>query len=114
MKINYLEETDFSDEIVSSPVYTPEAKRLVVKLFQAQCRLAVILTDVVSTAFSAFDTFISRLSPEDLGKSLNRVRVLKYSLARWREENQVPLDHVEGPRPESVDMLSHLTWMHFQ
>lgn len=114
IKVSYLEEHDFADEIMFSPVYGPEAKRLLLRIFQAQCRLAVILTDVISIAFSGPDGYVPCLSSEELHKSLANIGMLKYKLAQWKEEVQMPPHHTDIPLQESIEIFTNLTLMHYQ
>jgi hypothetical protein len=113
-RIGYLEEQDFSDEIMFSAVYETKAKRMSLKIFQAQCRLAIILTDVVSIAFSASDGFVPYLSSEELHASLDKIRALKNNLARWKKEFEMSVHSTDLPQQETLDILIQLTLMHYQ
>lgn len=113
-RIGYLEEEDFSEEIMFSAVYEPKAKRASLEIFQAQCRLAIILTDVILIAFSASDGFVPCLSSEELRTSLDRIRTIKSNLARWKKEFQMTLRPTELSQQETIDILTHLTMMHYQ
>ena len=109
----YLEEDDVADEIMFSPVYGVDVKRSLLKIFQAQCRLAVILTGVISIAFTSSDGYVSRLSWQGLQQSLARVEWLKSQLALWKEEvdAQVPM---HNPTHEVVEVMANLTLMYYQ
>ena len=109
----YLEEDDVADEIMFSPVYEADVKRSLLKIFQAQCRLAVILTGVISIAFTSSDGYVPRLSWQDLQQSLARVERLKSQLALWKDEvdAQVPM---HNPTHEVVEVMANLTLMYYQ
>ncbi|KAJ5833477.1 hypothetical protein N7474_001788 [Penicillium riverlandense] len=113
-RIGYLEEEDFSDEIMFSAVYEPKTKRESLKIFQAQCRLAIILTDVISIAFSSSDGFVPCLPSEELHASLDRIQTIKSNLARWKKEFQTSLHPTDLSQQETIDVLTHLTMMHYQ
>ncbi|KAG2413185.1 hypothetical protein HFD88_002374 [Aspergillus terreus] len=108
-----LEELDIADEINSSPVHTPDSKRLLLKLFQAQCRLALILSDVNAIAFSASEAYSPQLSVEGLHSRLAKVQMLKSRLAQWREV-WMPLPQTAAPEQEAIDILTNITLMHYE
>lgn len=108
-----LEELDIADEINSSPVHTPDSKRLLLKLFQAQCRLALILSGVNAIAFSASEAYSPQLSVEGLHSRLAKVQMLKSRLAQWREV-WMPLPETAAPEQEAIDILTNITLMHYE
>lgn len=109
----YLDEDDVADEIMFSPVYGADAKRSLLKIFQAQCRLAVILTGVISIAFASSDGYVPRLSWQGLQQSLARVERLKGQLALWKDEVDVQVP-MHNPQHEIIDVNINLTFMYYQ
>ncbi|PKY05798.1 hypothetical protein P168DRAFT_221156, partial [Aspergillus campestris IBT 28561] len=110
---DYLDEDDVADEIMFSPVYGADAKRSLLKIFQAQCRLAVILTGVISIAFTSSDGYVPRLSWQGLQQSLARVERLKSRLALWKDEVDVQVP-MHNPQHEIIDVIVNLTYMYYQ
>ncbi|KAH8699278.1 hypothetical protein BGW36DRAFT_426947 [Talaromyces proteolyticus] len=114
LKIGYPEEDDFRDEITTSQVYDPGDKCLLVKIFQAQCRLAVILSDIISIAFPASDGFVPSFSGEDLRRELTKTKKLKTKLLQ-NEQDSFPAQYQTNlPEHESITILVRLTLMHYQ
>ncbi|KAF9884563.1 hypothetical protein FE257_001508 [Aspergillus nanangensis] len=114
MPVGYLEEQELLDEIMSSPVHTPDAKRLLFRVFQAQCHLAIILTDVIAIAFSVSEGYYPTLSAEELHASLAQVGVLRSRLVKWKDDLQRSLHHTDISRQEAVETVTNLLWMHYQ
>ncbi|KAB8271092.1 Hydantoinase B/oxoprolinase-domain-containing protein [Aspergillus minisclerotigenes] len=114
LNIDYLQEEEMTNEIIMSPFYEPNVKRLLLKVFQAQCRLAVILTDVITISFSASDGDAPRLSLQELDIYLTRIKQLRAELARWEETVYAPLHHTGIAEPETVGIIINLTALHYQ
>lgn len=106
--------SDFENEIMFAPVYIPDVKRLLVKVFQAQCHLGRVLTDVISIAFSASDGFVPYFSLEELRNTLTRIQLLKKTLARWKDEHYLPLTQFDLAEQESINVHVHLTHIYYQ
>ncbi|PIG80474.1 hypothetical protein AARAC_001645 [Aspergillus arachidicola] len=114
LNIDYLHEEEMTNEIIMSPFYEPNIKRLLLKVFQAQCRLAVILTDVITISFSASDGDVPRLSLHELEIYLSRIKQLRAELAQWEETVYSPLHHTGIAEPETVGIIINLTALHYQ
>ncbi|RAQ48725.1 hypothetical protein AFGD_010801 [Aspergillus flavus] len=114
LNIDYLQEEEMTNEIIMSPFYEPNVKRLLLKVFQAQCRLAVILTDVITISFSASDGDAPRLSLQELDIYLTRIKQLRAELAQWEETVYSPLHHTGITEPETVGIIINLTALHYQ
>ncbi|KAJ5087919.1 hypothetical protein N7456_011535 [Penicillium angulare] len=114
LPMDHLNEDDLADEILFSPVYTSDAKRLLVKLFQAQCRLAIILTDIVSIVFSIFDGYSPRLSINELQATMVRVKELRGRLTWWKDDTQSRLYQRDSVQQGGIEILTKLVLMHYQ
>ncbi|KAE8421249.1 hypothetical protein BDV36DRAFT_280812 [Aspergillus pseudocaelatus] len=114
LNIDYLHEEDMANEIMMSPFYEPNAKRLLLKVFQAQCQLAAILTDVITISFSASDGDAPRLSHHELDIYLTRIKQLRAELTQWEETVYSPLHHTGIAEPETVGIIINLTALHYQ
>ncbi|GMG27508.1 unnamed protein product [Aspergillus oryzae var. brunneus] len=114
LNIDYLQEEEMTNEIIMSPFYEPNVKRLLLKVFQAQCRLAVILTDVITISFSASDGDAPRLSLQELDIYLTRIKQLRAGLAQWEETVYSPLHHTGIAEPGTVGIIINLTALHYQ
>ncbi|KAJ5287120.1 hypothetical protein N7478_002806 [Penicillium angulare] len=114
LSMDHLNEDDLADEILYSPVYTADAKRLLLKLFQAQCRLAIILTDIVSIVFSIFDGYSPRLSSNGLQRSMLEVKELRDRLTRWKDDTQSRIYQRDSLQQGSIEILTNLVLMHYQ
>ncbi|GAB1201952.1 hypothetical protein APSETT445_000550 [Aspergillus pseudonomiae] len=113
MNIDYLHEEEMANEIIMSPFYEPNVKRLLLKVFQAQCRLAVILTDVITISFSASDGGAPHLSLHELDLYLTKIREVRAELTQWEETVYSPLHDTGIAEPESVGIMINLTAMHY-
>ncbi|OGM44542.1 hypothetical protein ABOM_006763 [Aspergillus bombycis] len=113
LNIDDLQEEEMANEIMMSPFYELNVKRLLFKVFQAQCRLAVILTDVINISFSASDGDAPRLSIHELDLYLTKIREVRAELTRWEDTVYSPLHHTGIAEPESVGIIINLTAMHY-
>lgn len=113
MAADLLEEADMEDEIQFSRVYDPETKRMLLKVFQEQCRLAVMLTEMISFVFASHGLSAPTLSLEQFHESLATVSRIRASLKQW--ETCSPLGALlEGSVPEAVTLFTNFTYMYYQ
>ncbi|KNG87592.1 hypothetical protein ANOM_005442 [Aspergillus nomiae NRRL 13137] len=109
MGANWLTEEDFADEIVNSRVYDPELKIQLFQVLQEQCKLAVLLTDMVALVFSSQGVSSPSLSLTEFQAVLAAIRRIKRYLTKWEAVSIVP----PSTSHETVTFFTHLTWMYY-
>lgn len=104
---------DFEDEIWHSRVHSPDTKRILIKVFNAQCRLAIVLTDVASLSFpAALD--VPNLSRDQYFDLLTEIRLVSMALSSWRSDTQTQLTYEEQNQHQSIKVFANLTLMYYQ
>ncbi|KAL2823294.1 hypothetical protein BDW59DRAFT_163456 [Aspergillus cavernicola] len=107
------DEDDFADEISNSPVYGPEIKCMMLKVLQEQCRLAVLLSEMITFVFASHGIAAPSLSLEQFQEELAKIERTKSAMQRW--EACSPLHQwMEGKAPEAVALLTNFTYMYYQ
>ncbi|KAJ0422953.1 hypothetical protein BJY00DRAFT_310554 [Aspergillus carlsbadensis] len=107
------DEDDFADEINHSPVYSPEIKRMMLKVLQEQCRLAVLLSEMITFVFASHGIAAPSLTLEQFQEELDKIARTKAAMQRW--EACSPLHQwTEGKAPEAVTLLTNFTYMYYQ
>lgn len=82
----YLDEIDLADEIQNSRVYDPKEKTQLVAIFQLQCHLAIVITDLVNITYAPlWGTVRKSQSHETFYTIENEVDRMKCGLQRWRD-----------------------------
>ena len=109
MGANWLTEEDFADEIVNSRVYDPELKIELFQVLQEQCKLAVLLTDMVALVFSSQGVSSPSLSLTEFQAVLAAIHRIKRYLTKWEAVSIVP----PSTSHETVTFFTHLTWMYY-
>ncbi|THC97202.1 hypothetical protein EYZ11_003311 [Aspergillus tanneri] len=112
MDVEPLEEEDFTEEIDNSQVYDPRTKRLLFKALQEQCRLAVLLTEMVSFVFASHGLSTPRLSCEEFRESLARVSRIKATLKQWETCSNMST-WMKEDLPEAVNLFVNFTLMYY-
>lgn len=107
------DEDDFADEIHSSPVYSPEVKRMMLKVLQEQCRLAVLLSEMITFVFASHGIAAPSLTLEQFQEELAKIARTKTAMQRW-EANSPLYQWTEGKAPEAVTLLTNFTYMYYQ
>ncbi|GMG23408.1 unnamed protein product [Aspergillus oryzae] len=107
MGANWLTEEDFAEEIVSSRVYDPQVKILLFQVLQEQCKLAVLLTDMVALVFSSQGVSSPSLSLAEFQAVLAAIRRIKRYLTKWEDVSIV----LPSTSHETVTFFTHLTWI---
>lgn len=112
----WMEEDDFKEEIQNSQVYDESTKRQLFYVFQEQCRLGVLLSDLVSLIFVPRTTPSCFLSEAEFEGLLSTIERINRSLTDW--EIKTPF---LPPKPtESTDLddpvaiFTNLTFMYLQ
>ncbi|KAL4964936.1 Zn(II)2Cys6 transcription factor [Aspergillus stella-maris] len=107
------DEDDFDDEIHNSPVYSPEIKRMMLKVLQEQCRLAVLLSEMITFVFASHGIAAPSLTLEQFQEELAKISRTKTAMQRW--EACSPLyQWTEGKAPEAVTLFTNFTYMYYQ
>ncbi|KAL4935929.1 hypothetical protein BDV06DRAFT_233841 [Aspergillus oleicola] len=107
------DEDDFDDEIHGSAVYTPEIKRMMLKVLQEQCRLAVLLSEMITFVFASHGIAAPSLTLEQFQEELAKIIRTKTAMQRW--EACSPLHQwTEGKAPEAVTLFTNFTYMYYQ
>ncbi|KAL2813884.1 hypothetical protein BJX63DRAFT_421078 [Aspergillus granulosus] len=107
------DEDDFADEINNSPVYSPEIKRMMLKVLQEQCRLAVLLSEMITFVFASHGIAAPSLTLEQFQEELAKIARTKSAMQRW--EACSPLHQwTEGKAPEAVTLFTNFTYMYYQ
>lgn len=108
-----LEEADIADEIQSSRVYNPETKRMLLKVLQEQCRLAVMLTEMTSFVFASHGLSAPSMSLEQFRESLATVSRIRASLKQWETCSGLS-NLLDRNVPEAVTLFTRFTYMYYQ
>ncbi|KAL3469751.1 hypothetical protein BJX99DRAFT_267911 [Aspergillus californicus] len=107
------DEEDFADEIAHSRVYSPEIKRMMLKVLQEQCRLAVLLSEMITFVFASHGIAAPSLTLDQYDEELEKIARTKSAMQRW--ETCSPLHQwTEGNAPEAVTLLTNFTYMYYQ
>ncbi|KAJ5355539.1 Transcription factor [Penicillium cataractarum] len=111
---DWLREEDFEQEMHCSPVYDFDAKKRLFKALQDQCRLAVLLTDLVSLVFTPRVTAMASYSKEAFRSLMCTVEDIKTSLVSWEAQSQAP-DIADGMAGNHDPALTtkNLTFMYY-
>lgn len=109
-------EEDFADEIQHSRVYNETQKRQLLDALLEQCRLAVLLSDLVSLIFSPRVQFPSPfMSAEQFDGLMAMIARIRLALIGWEESSLSQLPRERGTDgDDTVAMLRNLTAMYFQ
>lgn len=112
---DWLGEEDFEQEMHGSPFYDYDAKMKLLKALQDQCRLAVLLTDLVCLVFTPRVTTIASYSKEAFRALMCTVEDIKTSLISWEAQAQAPviLDRMAGNHDPALT-TKNLTFMYYQ
>ncbi|KAL4899243.1 hypothetical protein BDW74DRAFT_183986 [Aspergillus multicolor] len=115
------DEEDFADEIANSPVYHPEIKRMMLKVLQEQCRLAVLLSEMITFVFAGHGIAAPSLSLEQFQEELGKVSRTKDAMERWESCSSLKqwMDDAGKEKgrekiPEAVLLFVNFTYMYYQ
>ena len=113
-----LNEDDLQDEIACSRVYNPSTKVLLAKLLFYQCQFALVLTELLATAYNPKMFTMSRsLSQDQFLRELGKMAALDAKLVDWFGSIKGTLDHNLQQGDEINDSLklhSELMYMYYQ
>lgn len=111
---NYFEEADFAGEIHYSNVYDRNSKRLLIEVLQQQCRLAVLVTDMVSFMFTSYGASSPSLPFKKFQAYQSGISNTKKELLKW-EKTFLRLKSVtsaEDVPPEAIAMIK-MTYLYY-
>ncbi|KAL4808628.1 hypothetical protein BDV18DRAFT_167664 [Aspergillus unguis] len=106
------DERDFQDEIAHSPVYSPEIKTMLLRVLQEQCRLAVVLSEMITFVFASHGIAAPSLTFEQFHEELAKIGRTKTAMQRWACS---PVEQwTDGNVPEAVELFVRFTLMYYQ
>ncbi|KAL4977178.1 hypothetical protein BDW66DRAFT_165918 [Aspergillus desertorum] len=115
------DENDFADEIADSPIYSPDIKRMLLKVLQEQCRLAVLLSEMITFVFASHGVAAPSLCFEQFNEEMDKIARTKSAMARWERCSALnPWMKTEGKGngrgrvPEAVMLFVNFTYMYYQ
>ncbi|KAJ1708655.1 hypothetical protein NYO67_9217 [Aspergillus flavus] len=110
---NPLEEADFGKEIQESKVYDVHTKRILFTALQQQCRLAIIITDMVSLIFSSCDGFPMGLPSKEFPACMSRAMKTRNRLRQWETETRYALSTAPSEVHHSVMSFIKMTYVYY-
>ncbi|KAE8308225.1 hypothetical protein BDV41DRAFT_592293 [Aspergillus transmontanensis] len=110
---NPLEEADFDKEIQESKVYDVHTKRIRFTTLQQQCRLAIIITDMVSLIFSSCDGSSMGLPSKEFPACMSRVMKTRNRLRQWETETRYALPTAPSEVLHSVMSFIKMTYVYY-
>ncbi|RAQ56846.1 hypothetical protein COH21_012993, partial [Aspergillus flavus] len=110
---NPLEEADFGKEIQESKVYDVHTKRILFTALKQQCRLAIIITDMVSLIFSSCDGSSMGLPSKDFPACMSRCMKTRNRLRQWETETRYALSTAPSEVHHSVMSFIKMTYVYY-
>lgn len=117
LALDRMTEEDLEDEIHHSEVYDPETKRLLVRVLQVQCELAMVLTDVIMLVYAPNGFGQPRSMTEPVfSHKISEVKESRKCLMGWSNDAKSALGSVLNSDKvhESVTLYSGLTFLYYQ
>lgn len=117
LSLDRITELDLEDEIHHSEVYDPETKRLLVRVLQVQCELAMVLTDVIMLVYAPNCFGQPRTMPEPVfSQKIREVEDSKANLKQWSNDAKSSLGSILNIDKvhKSVTLYSGLTFLYYQ
>ena len=100
----FLSEEDFEDEIANSRVYDCTVKRMLIAVFQEQCHLASLLTELVVLVFSPRPTWYTA---EAFHNAMSIIETIKSSLVMMERRFSNSVD-------DTCASIRNITLMYYQ
>ncbi|KAJ5824739.1 Transcription factor [Penicillium robsamsonii] len=113
---DWLSTEDFSEELHQSQVYDYDTKKCLLEALQKQCELAVLLTDLVTLAFTHQKTPRRLLSMIEFQGLLLSIKKIKKSLNEWELPKQplgAPSNRSRSEGNDAVERLTNMTYMYY-
>ncbi|KAB8271098.1 hypothetical protein BDV30DRAFT_250258 [Aspergillus minisclerotigenes] len=110
---NPLEEADFGKEIQESKVYDVHAKQILFTALQQQCRLAIVITDMVTLIFSSCDGSSMGLPSKEFPACMSRVMKTRNRLRQWETETRYALSTTPSEVLHSVMSFIKMTYVYY-
>ncbi|KAJ5122755.1 hypothetical protein N7526_009692 [Penicillium atrosanguineum] len=103
---------EFAAEINGSHVYDSNTKDTLFQVFQKQCQLAILLTEMVSLVFGTHGLSLPVLTPESLHDTLLILNKTKTSLALWKRASSIS-SFTKANVHNAVVNFAQFTMMHY-
>ncbi|KAL2848978.1 hypothetical protein BJX68DRAFT_267326 [Aspergillus pseudodeflectus] len=111
-KTSQLEEADFADEIANSHVYDEESKQILFKALQNRCRLAVLVSDMVTFMFTTNGSSSPLLKAFQSHRC--EIKRIRNELLQWERRFNPPQTLSHGSSlPSSVRTFIKITHMYY-
>lgn len=107
LKANFLNESDFKDEIENSEVYDRTVKQFLIKTFEKQCQLAVIVIEMMS-AFFPQQYRCSYESVDEVMRAMKEIQDVKRAFSCWERKSYEVLYPQEQPWPAAVTNFTNM------
>ncbi|KAJ5233972.1 uncharacterized protein N7469_005738 [Penicillium citrinum] len=108
LRAEFLNERDLEDEIKSSEVYDESTKHFLVEVFKKQCKLAVLVIEMMSAVFPQQHCYICG-STDDLTRHMQEIQDIKNAFTLWEEESGAIIHPEPCKWPDSVISLINMT-----
>jgi hypothetical protein len=108
LKARFLDESDLEDEIENSEVYDGTVKRFLIKMFERQCQLAVIVIEMMSAFFPQQDR-CSYESIDDITRAMKEIEDVKDALSFWERTSYEVLSPRQHAWPYAVTNFTNMT-----
>lgn len=109
---NYFDQTDFENEVTQSKVYDTQSKQFLFRVLQQQCRLAVMVTDMLSVFWFPEGLTTVRLSKE-FNDCMDLVLKTKDSLCQRETDTRSLMASRCYALPRSVETFIQITYMFY-
>lgn len=108
-----ISDDDLANEICGSRVYDKPTKRTMIDIFREQCRLAVLLTGIVSLVSAPNKLSSSSVADDELSAIWNTISSTKDALTDWMAFSRLPARIKEDPHA-GVRRMIKITLMYYQ
>ena len=108
LRAEFLNERELEDEIKSSEVYDESTKHFLVEVFKKQCKLAVLVIEMMSAVFPRQHCYICG-STDDLTRHMQEIQDIKNAFTLWEEESGAIIHPEPCKWPDSVISLINMT-----
>ncbi|KAF4988282.1 hypothetical protein FDECE_15113 [Fusarium decemcellulare] len=85
VQLELIGQEDLKDEAHRSAVYDPKTKKHLAEIINFQCRLGILLTQVLAITYGP-SSFDPTYSLDHFDRTLSQIRTARSRLARWKEQ----------------------------
>jgi hypothetical protein len=113
VQLDLLTQDDMIDEAHHSFVYDPKTKRHLTDILTFQCRLGILLTEVLALTYGP-SSFDPTYSLDHFEATLSRMRTARARLARWKEDAEAAFYVFlgDGHTHRSLTLFSSLIYIY--